>query len=639
MLGYMRKNANSSVVWFIIGAIALVFVFWGVGGGRSGYKAITVNGEDITRDFETMYYNANRSRSEQIEPGQESAFKMAVASEVIGQALMRQFGQNLGLAPSNKAVAAAIAAEPMFQIDGRFDKERYAAILSGMRLDKPAYEDERRKDMIMSGVTDLVVGLARAQKPEVMEKFRFQEDQVSVEYAFFPSYGLLGKLAPTEEQLNDYYLRNQEKWRFKDSMNIEYVELKPADFLDQVEVSEQELQEAYKGSGDRFIDEDGAEVSHILFRFPSMNPSAEEKQATLEKAQAAYARAAKEDFAALAREISEDPTSAAEGGALGQIGRGLYFESFEKAAFETPVNEVSEPVESSIGYHLVRVSSRQAAGLKPFEEVRDILANERRAFKAREMAVAKLEDLLVRTETNPKLAEAAKTMGLESKTTDMFTDDNPPEFFEGDAGAVQRAFKAPVGRVAFPYEGDEHLLAFVPLSRVDSAIPPLEEIREKVAEAWADDEAQRLVRLDALHFIQRARAEGWGQALAALPPQAQAVSGQSQPSSRTGLIMSDPNLNQLDQMGYLASICSVAAAGQISPLPVDGRDLSGRKGVFVLRLADFKPADESALNGMVLESFSSMVLSSRASLMYQVWRESLYKASSDKIVVPSYYVN
>lgn len=639
MLGYMRKNANSSVVWFIIGAIALVFVFWGVGGSQSGHKAMTVNGEDVTRDYEKMHYNMNRSRAGQIEPGQESAFKMAVASEVIGQTLMRQFGQNLGLAPSNKAVAAAIAAEPMFQADGRFDNARYAEILAAMRIDKPSYEDERRKDMIMSGVTDLIIGLSRVQRPEMMEKFRFQEDQVSVEYAFFPSEGLVGKLSPTEEQLSDYYLRNQEKWRFKDSMNIEYVELKPADFLNKAEVSEQDLQEVYKDSGDRFREEESAEVSHILFRFPSMNPSAEEKQATLEKAAAAYARAANEDFAALAREISEDPTSAAEGGALGQIGRGLYFESFEKAVFETPVNEVSEPVESSIGYHLIKVSSRQAAGLKPFEEVRDILATERQAFKAREAAVATLEDLLVRTETNPKLAEAAKTMSLESKTTDMFTEDNPPEFFEGDAGAIQRAFKAQLGRVAFPYEGNEHLVAFVPLSRVDSAIPPLEEIRDKVAEAWVGDEAQRLVRLDALHFIQRAQTEGWGQAMAGLPAQAQVVSGQSEQSTRSGLIMSDPNLNQLDQMGYLASICSVGAAGQISPLPVYGRDSNGRNGVFVLRLADFKAADESELSGMMLESFSSMVLSSRANLMYQVWRENLYNASSDKIVVPAYYVN
>lgn len=639
MLEYMRKNANSSVVWFIIGAIALVFIFFGVGGSRGGYKAITINGEEVNpRDYERMLSAMQRSQAGQIEPGQETALKMAVVSELIGQTLMRQFGDNMGLEPSDKAVAAAIAAEPMFQTEGRFDKARYESVLAAMRTDKLSYENEQRKGLIMKGVADLISGLSRVQKPEVMEKYRFQEDQVAVEYAFFPSEGLKDGLTPTAEQLNDYYLRNQEQWRFKTSMNLEYVELKPADFLDQAEVSDEELLDIYKDSGDRFKVEDSAEVSHILFRFPTMNPTAEEKQATLDKAKAAYERARNEDFAALAEAISEDPTSASEGGALGQVSRGLYFESFEKAAFETPVGEVSEPVESSIGYHLIKVASRQAAGVKPFEDVRDTLAAERRAFKAREAAVAKLEDLLLRTETNPKLSEAAKTMDLESKITDMFTEDNPPDFFEGDAEAVQRAFRAQVGRVASPVEAEDHLVVFVPLSRKDSAIPLLEEIKDKVAEAWAEDEAQRLARLDALHFIQRAGAD-WGQAVAELPARAQVVTGRSELGTRSALIMSDPNLNHLDQMSYLAAICSVAKAGQVSPLPVNGRDVAGRGGVFVLRLTDFHAADESRLSGMMLDTFSSMVFMNKANLMYQVWRESLYNASSDQIVVPTIYVN
>lgn len=639
MLEYMRKNANSSVVWLIIGAIALVFIFFGIGGGGGRSQNISVNGEDLNpREFEDMLDIMRRSQAGEIEPGQDQAMRMAAAGEVVARALMRQFGRNMGLEPSDRAVAEAIASTPDFQTDGRFDKAKYQSALAARRQDSIRFEARQRDEMLMAGVSDLVTGLARVYRPEVLEKYHFQEDKVALEYVFFPSDGLQAGLAPTEDQLSDYYLRNQEKWRVKTSLKLEYVEIKPADFLDQAQVSDEELQEAYKDSGERFKVEEAADVSHILFRFPNMNPSDGEKQAVLAKAAAAYERAKSEDFAALARALSEDPTSASDGGSLGEIGRGLSFESFEDAAFGAQVGQVTEPVETIVGYHLIKVNKRQEAGLKPFEEVRETLAGERRAFKAREEAVARLEDFLIRTETNPKLADAAESMGLEVKTTELFTEDNPPAFFEGDQEAVKRAFRAQVGRVASPVEQEEHLVVFKPVERLDSAIPHLDDIKEQVTEAWVADEAVRLARFDALHFINRASAD-WSQALAELPAKAGAVTGQSSLATRSATLMSDPNLTKLDRMEYLAAVCSVAKAGLVSPLPVAGQDQEGRPGVFVLRLTDYQPADESQISSMVMEAFSSMLFMNKANLMYQVWREELYNISKDSIKVPPIYVN
>lgn len=639
MLEYMRKNANSSIVWLIIGAIALVFIFFGVGGGGGRSQFISVNGEDVNpAEFSDLVNQMNRSMAGEIGPEQEREIKLEAVSELVRRTLMRQFGKNMGLEPSDQAVAAMIASEETFQVDGRFNKEKYESLLKANRRDPIRYENQQRDALLMTGVSDLVSGLARVNNPEVMEKYHFQDDRAALEYAFFPSEGLKSGLTPTEDQLSDFYLRNQEQWRVKAAMKLDYVEIRPADFLDKVQVSDEELQEIYKNSEDRFTVEDSADVSHILFRFPNMNPGAEEKQAVLDKARAAYERARGEDFAVLAKEVSEDPTTAADGGALGEIGRGLNFPGFEEAIFSAPLNEVTEPVETSIGYHLIKVNKRQTAGLRPFEEVREVLSAERKAFKAHEAAVSQLEDLLIRAETNPNLAEAARSMSLEVKSTDMFTEDNPPAFFGGDEESLKKAFRSPLGRVASPVESEDYLVLFTPVERVDSAIPSLEQIRSEVSEAWVADEALRLVRIDALHFIGQAGGN-WDEAVSALPAKTGIGTGKTELSARTSLMMTDPALSQVDRVEYLTSVFSMAKVGQVSPVPVAGRDQAGREGVFVLRLAAFEPVEKDQIPDMMMETFTSMVFMTKANLMYQVWREELVKGAAGSIKVPPVYVN
>ena len=187
-------------------------------------------------------------------------------------------------------------------------------------------------------------------------------------------------------------------------------------------------------------------------------------------------------------------------------------------------------------------------------------------------------------------------------------------------------------------EQENHLVVFVPVERMESVIPPLDEIKDKVVADWTSAEALRLVQLDAAHFIQRANAD-WGQALAELPAKAAVTTGRSPLASRAALPTTDPALNGLDYLSYMTSICTVAKPGLVSPLPVAGKDAEGRDGVFVLRLADFKAADESLLSGAMLDSYIYMMMMSKRAVMNQAWGESLYQASSDKIVVADFYMN
>jgi peptidyl-prolyl cis-trans isomerase D len=639
MLEYMRKNANSTVVWLIIGAIAVVFIFFGIGGGGGQTPKITVNGEEVSlQEYDRMIQEVSRAvrdRGGENPAGVDRMVRTAAVSRLVNQVLTRQFARAVGLMPSDRAVAREIAAIPEFQVDGRFDVSRYRDALAAGRMSAAGFEDEKRDELLAGRVVDLVSGLARVYRPEMLEIFHFQEDRIRLDYAFFPAAGLRHDVVVDDAVLTAFYALNQEQWREPAQMTMEYVDIRPADFLAKATVDEADLRRAYDEDPQRFARPESAEVSHILFQFPRLNPTPEEKEATRARAEAARRRAASENFAALARELSEDPNSAPLGGALGAVGRGMTFEDFERAVFSLPLNEVSQPVETVIGYHLIKVTGRRAAGARSFEEVKATLADERKALQSREMAVAQLEELIIRAETS-KLPDAAASLGLKAETTPMFTRAAPPKFLEEDQAAVKKVFEAPVGRVADPLELKEHLLLYVPVERRESRIPDLAQVRNQAAEAWIAEEALRLAQAEAGNFIQEARGLGWAPALAALPKAERIKSGAGELSTRAGLAATRL-FQSVSFPELLAAAHSVAGVGEISPVTVPG-ELGGEPGAFALFLAEARPADESRLTGSEGEALAGRLNGNEGNLMLRAWNLGLFEASRDAILVPTEYM-
>ena len=635
MLQYMRNNANSTVVWLIIGAIAVVFIFFGVG-GQGANKMITVNGEEASvYEYSRLVDEFSRNMPGDSSPDTALVAKKAAAFQVVNRMLALQFGRGLGLEPSDRAVAQKIAETPEFQVDGRFDKTIYLDLLEAGRIKPSAYENDIRSGLLAERSSEMVLLLSRAYRPEVMEKYHFEQDQMEFGYVFFPSSVYREGLTPSESQLTEYYARTMGNWRRPAAMKVEYVELKPADFVDQAQVSQTELEEYYHDNSQRFTHQETADVSHILIRFPQMNPSQADKDQTLEEARAVYERAKTEDFAALAQEMSQDPGTASNGGVLGSIGRGMTFDSFEQAAFSSPIGEVSQPVETSVGYHIIKVTGRRSAGVSPLEEIKDTLIKEIKTFKSKEMAVAKLEDLINRAETS-KLADAAASIGLKTEVSDTFTEANPPAFFGNDAAEVKKAFSATLGKAADAVEKEDRLVIYEPIERQESFIPGLEEIKAEVTEAWIADQALSRSRTAASNFLSKSGEKGWSQALAEESAHTGFITGQSGLASRQQMTVTAP-LDQSDEMQMRAAVHSVGQVGEIVPTPVRG-ELDGQAGTFVLTLARIEKADDSVFDGPLGEYETLMKSMEKANLMYEIWQLSLFEISKDKIVVPSEYL-
>ncbi|MDR3037969.1 MAG: SurA N-terminal domain-containing protein [Candidatus Adiutrix sp.] len=642
MLAYMRKNANSTVVWLIIGAIAVVFVFFGLGQGGGGGELVTVNGEEADPyEYEDLVREATGRQQRQsggdLPPEAERLIRLSAVSEQVNRILIRQFSQNMGLNPSPQTVGRTIAALEAFQVDGRFNLERYQAALKARRQEPGAFENEVRKNLAADQATALVTGLARAYLPEAAELFHFQEDQVRFDYLFLADEDGHWELNPTPEDITAYYASHQEKWRRPAEMTVEYVEIRPADFLDRVDLPETDLEAYYKENLDRFQKPETAEVSQILFRFPSLTPTDEEKKTTLARAEAALARLDQgDDFAALARELSDDRTTAENGGVMGALTRGTAFPAFEEAAFSAPLNGTAGPVVTDAGYHLLLVTARRPAGPSPLTEVRTELTEELKAARARNLAVSRLEDLLTRVEVNPDLAAAARSLDLRAALSRVFTADDPPGFFENNAEAVRKAFQTPLNRMAPPFEGDRVLVLYYPRSRQESRIPPLDEVRAEAEQAWRAEESSRRTGEVLESYRPQIQAQGWADYVAALPPAGPLKSGAGALAGRYSLAAAPP-FNQSEPQALAAALHSVARPGQITPLSLAGQ-LDGRPGRFLLYLAEYRAADAGRLDGPEGLTFQRLLSLNKANLMFQVWRAGLYEASQDRIVIPQYFL-
>ncbi|KXS56051.1 MAG: hypothetical protein AMR96_04700 [Candidatus Adiutrix intracellularis] len=640
MLAYMRKNANSFVVWLIIGAIALVFIFWGVGGGGGSSELIKVGGEEVSlQDYDHLVQAEIWAQQQEFNgdppPSAERLARFRAVNQLVSQILIRQFGYSLGLIPSDQVVARNVAANPTFQEGGRFSLKTYTNLLATQRLSARDYENSLRDEIIAERVAAFITSFTRVYPPEALEMFHFQEDQVKFSYIFFPSASFRRKLVPRKEDLEGYYVLNQEKWRLPSKMTVEYVEIRQADFQAQAQPAEQSLLEYYNENPDRFQIPESIDVSQILFKFPNLNPNEAEKKNTLERAEAAYVRSRVENFADLARILSDDPLTAAQGGEMGVITRGTTFNPFEEAAFEAPLGEVSRPVATNLGYHLIKVNAYLKLGLRPFAEVKNIIAAELTTTKAREMAVSRLEELITRAETNPNLADAAKSLDLTAVISPAFTKASPLAFFENNQSAVKRAFEAPLGKVAPPVEGSESLVLYTPLTRVESRIPSFSDVRDSVVEAWLADESDRLVKIWAQETADKIRTQGWTSFVNG--PEGTAFrSGDTGLTTRSALIGVAP-FNQVEAMELFTAFHSVATVGEITPELVAG-ELDGQSGRFLLKLDEYQAADEMRFQDSTGHAFQTMMSVNKANLMNQIWRAELYEVSKNNIVIPERFI-
>jgi peptidyl-prolyl cis-trans isomerase D len=472
------------MAWIILLLICIPFIFWGIEnyivGGREQPVAVVGDKEifqaDVSRAYQQMA--AKLGSLGQID---EQMVKQLALKNLIDEEVLRQTALDRGFSVSDAQIRDTIRAIPYFQNEKGFDKEKYANILKAQGITEPYFVEQMRKGMEIGQLQDGITRSTFATKAEI-DRFLTLRDQLrTIEYITIPPATAEAGIGP--EEIESYYRAHEAAFRYPEKVSVQYIELNLEDIAAKLEVKEDEVRAFYETQQDQYTRKERRKVSHILAAIDAKAGDRAE-QAALEKIKTAQQRVAKgEEFAKVAEQLSDDKVSGKQGGNIGLINPGELDPAFEKTAFALQSGQVSDPVKSSFGYHLMKLTELEPGEVKPFESVKAEVEKAYRRHKAENTFYEHGERLAqISYESPDSLTPAAESVGLEIKTSALFTREEK-DGFGANPKIVEAAFGDQVlgGKNSDPVEVTSDRVLFLRLAKhIPAAAKPLDEVRDQV---------------------------------------------------------------------------------------------------------------------------------------------------------------
>ncbi|WP_034292625.1 SurA N-terminal domain-containing protein [Herbaspirillum sp. RV1423] len=365
------------------------FAFFGLEGYSrfsDGDNAVAkVAGQTITKEEWDAAQRQQLERLRQMSGGQIDAklfdtpeAKRAVLENLIAQRALAAEVVSDKLAVSDQTLQQSIMQIPgLLKADGSFDSDQYRVLLAAQGLTPKSYEASLRRDMALQQINAAVQGTAFAPKTVAARLSDLNDQERTVQELQFKASAYAGQVKVTDDMLKAYYDKNGSRFEVPEQAKIEYVVLDSAAVAAQVSVSDADIKSYYDQNIKQYSTEEQRRASHILLEVKK-GASAADKAAVKAKADALAAQLRKSpgDFAKLAKANSQDPGSKDQGGDLGFFGKGAMLKSFEDAAYKLKQGEISDPVESDYGYHIIQLTGIKPGAVKPLDEVKGEIAAE-----------------------------------------------------------------------------------------------------------------------------------------------------------------------------------------------------------------------------------------------------------------------
>jgi peptidyl-prolyl cis-trans isomerase D len=261
--------------------------------------------------------------------------------------------------------------------DGKFDVERYKALLAAQGMTPAMYEARLRQDMALQQINGAVQNSAFTPRTLATRMSEINEQQREVQEQLFKASDYVSKVKITDDMLKSYYDNSGSRFEIPEQVNAQYVVLNPEAVAGQTTVSDADIKSYYEQNVKRYTTEEQRRASHILITAPKDAP-AKERSAARTKAEALLAQLRKnpDDFARLAKENSQDPGSAERGGDLDFFGKGMMVKPFEDAAYKLKKGEISDLVESEFGYHIIKLTDIKPGGVRTLDQVKNEIGAE-----------------------------------------------------------------------------------------------------------------------------------------------------------------------------------------------------------------------------------------------------------------------
>jgi len=381
MLETIREKFTGWIAALIIGAISIALVISFGNMNQTPIEqdvVITVNDREITLvDYREEYTNQLLQFQEvfgdEIPESLEFTIQESATENLIMKTLLNDYVDAQGYRVSPEYVAELITTNPNFQLGVGFNRENYQAILSSQGVSQSQYENDLRIELQINQLRRGLIESSFITPSEFRRFVELQMEERDGQYLLIPSSKFTDQVSLDNEAVSAFYTENINSFMTEEEIDVEFLSIDIEDIAQSIEFSTLDVEQYYKENLDRFRSNEERKSSHILISFDDEVI----EDAALEQSKDILLRIKDgESFEELAEEFSDDGGSAANGGDLGWAEPGLFVPEFDQVLFALEIGEISDPVKTQFGYHIIRLDDVKEGKSKEFAEIEEELTDE-----------------------------------------------------------------------------------------------------------------------------------------------------------------------------------------------------------------------------------------------------------------------
>jgi peptidyl-prolyl cis-trans isomerase D len=483
----MRKQAGSWVIKILLGAIVIVFVFWGVGSFRAerGGRVALVNGDQITLDeYRETYNNLTEQLRRRFgnnldeDTLKQLQVKRQALNQLIDNKLLFQESKRLKFRVSEKELADAILNITAFQRAGMFDSRLYRNVLDRLRMTPETFEAAQKNEMMIDKLRTLITSSAKISDQEALEWYNWANASVNIDFVFFDP-NRYKDIHPSDEEIKTFFENHKENYKTDARVKVRYLNFNPDAFRSKVALSDEEVREYYDENLETFKISKTVEARHILLK---VNQDADPETVKKTKDRALnILKLAKQgkDFAKLAKQYSEGPTRD-NGGYLGKFEKEAMVKPFADMAFSLKAGEISEPVRTRFGWHLIKVEKVNEASITSFDDAKKNMRKKLIDDLAKSLAYDEAEVVSDDAFEGEDLTNAAKERNMKILTTDFFSSKGPIKGINNPSKFASVAFNLTDMEISNVQEFENGYYILQLVDKIQPQIPVFDKVKEKV---------------------------------------------------------------------------------------------------------------------------------------------------------------
>jgi peptidyl-prolyl cis-trans isomerase D len=498
MLQELRDKSTGIVAKIIIGLIAVIFALWGTEAlfekNADSGRAISVNGEKIT---ETDIARGIQNRKQQIlsrygesvpaEYLTDEKLRQPVIESLIQRSLLAQVAKKGGFAANSASINKEIYSSPAFQQDGVFNQDRFLQMLRYQGFTPTTYQKAVAEDTLINQLQFAVANTSFVTPAELKSIIGLSFQSRDFNYLVLPADRAEKSVTVEDTDVKAHYDANPQTYTTPEQVAVDYIELSTAELAKAISVSDDQLQKQFEQNTKAFVAKTERQAAHILLEGADAQKRAEEIKAKL---------VAGEDFAKLATEFSTDAGSKNQGGDLGFSSGDAFPAEFEDALAKLKVGEVSAPVKTDAGIHIIKLLSERGSKAPNFEEAKAGIIDQIKRTEAESQFAMKLEKLKDLAYNADNLSEVAKELGLTAQNTGLFGKTGGKDLTANNA-VVTAAFSPEVLEQGNPSEIIElepsRVLVLKKTDRKPAQLQPIEAVKGQITSVVLAEKTQALL--------------------------------------------------------------------------------------------------------------------------------------------------